>query len=78
MGKEKAKFSGYDSRGYVMIDCAECARGGNGNASCSSGWRIKTGGKGTCFHGDLIEKLELSKPEDQKSKKDKGAADEVN
>ncbi len=76
MKKEKAKFSGNDSRGYLQVDCSECARGGNGNASCSAGGRIKKGMAGACFHGDLLDTLDLETIESGKKKK--GSADEIN
>lgn len=48
-----------DSRGHMFVACSECERGGNGEADCSSGWRIKRGGpeKGACFSGKLLPKF---------------------
>lgn len=61
MKTKKAKYSGKDSKGKVYIDCSECDRGGNGSDKdkCSSGWKIKKGGKGMCFIGILIDGLEI-------------------
>lgn len=55
----KAKYSEYDTKGKLFVDCSECERGGNGSAEhkCSSGWRKKKGRSGGCFMGDLIEGL---------------------
>lgn len=49
-----------DSRGMLFVACSECARGGNGDQSCSSGWQVKRGGpqKGACFTGTLLPKYE--------------------
>jgi hypothetical protein len=57
----KAKFSKCDSRGSLYVDCAECNRGGNGKDKdkCSSGWKIKKGGKGGCFCGVMIAGLKI-------------------
>lgn len=57
----KKVFSERDSRGMLCVDCAECKRGGNGGDSdkCSSGWKIKKGGKGGCFLGKLIDGIVL-------------------
>lgn len=58
---KKAKWSEKDNRGHLSVDCSECTRGGNGNAKdkCASGWKIKKGGMGSCFSGELIEGLEV-------------------
>ena len=59
MKEKKAKYSKKDSRGALYVDCAECARGGNGNDKdkCASGWRYKKGNKGGCFCGQLLPGL---------------------
>lgn len=56
----KAKHSTRDSRGVLFVACSECKRGGNGDESCSSGWKVKRGGleKGACFVGELLDKYE--------------------
>lgn len=56
---KKAKYSTRDSRGMLVVDCAECVRGGNGDGQdrCASGWKIKRGNKGCCFSGVLLPKL---------------------
>lgn len=58
---KKAKHSSKDTRGMLFVDCSECDRGGNGTAAdkCASGWKIKTGRKGGCFIGQLLENLEV-------------------
>jgi len=52
--KETKKGSFYDTRGKLCVDCSECERGGNGDKSCSSGWKKKTKHKGSCFSGTII------------------------
>ena len=56
MAKKKI-YSERDSRGMLCVDCSECKRGGNGDATdkCSCGWKVKKGGMGSCFSGELIE-----------------------
>ena len=58
---KNAKYSERDSRGYAVIDCSECERGGNGSDKdkCAAGWKIKKGNKGSCFNGELISTLTL-------------------
>ena len=58
-----AKYSRRDSRGVLMIDCAECERGGNGSYEnkCSCGGHIKKGGRSCCFAGTLLDGLEVEK-----------------
>lgn len=58
MAKEMAKASHCDTKGKIVVDCAECQRGGNGDAVCSAGWKIKKLHKGCCFSGVLFEHLE--------------------
>lgn len=60
---KKAKYSKHDTRGYLFVDCSECNRGGNGSDpdKCSSGHRIKTGNRGGCFIGTLIDGLVVDK-----------------
>ena len=57
-----AKYSERDSRGYLIVDCSECERGGNGSNKdkCACGWQIKKGRKGCCFAGTLIKDLKVS------------------
>lgn len=52
----KPKYSKRDSRLTLFVDCSECERGGNGDQSCSAGWKTKKGNKGGCFSGKLLEK----------------------
>lgn len=56
----KPKGSYLDSRGYLVVDCAECTRGGNGNDpdKCSCGWKTKRIKKGSCFSGTLMPEYE--------------------
>jgi len=54
MGKQPT-YSERDSRGHLQVYCSECQRGGNGDQSCSSGWRIKKGAAGACFRGVLLD-----------------------
>lgn len=56
---EKAKFSFFDKKGKLFVDCAECERGGNGSDpdKCSAGWRVKKGNNGGCFIGTLKKEL---------------------
>ncbi len=58
----KAKYSEYDNKGKLHVDCFECDRGANGKDEdkCSCGWRIKKGHQGGCFLGTLILGLEIS------------------
>lgn len=59
MKNKLAKYSQYDTRGKLFVDCSECDRGGNGTAEdkCASGWKHKKGNRGRCFMGELIEGL---------------------
>lgn len=59
---KKAKYSEYDSKGKLYVDCSECNLGGNGNDKdkCSAGWRVKKGRMGGCFCGTLIECLVMT------------------
>ena len=41
----------FDTRGALSVDCSECERGGNGDKSCSSGWKTTKQFKGSCFSG---------------------------
>ncbi|RAV18855.1 hypothetical protein [Paenibacillus contaminans] len=56
----KPKYSKPDSRGKLFVDCSECKRGGKGDQTCSSGWKIKTGKRGGCFIGELLDKYKES------------------
>jgi hypothetical protein len=55
------KYSEYDSRGCLQVACCECKRGGNGDKSCSSGWRSKKWDYKACFSGELLDKLKEEK-----------------
>jgi hypothetical protein len=57
MGK-KMKYSEYDSKGKLQVACCECKRGGNGDASCSSGWKSKKWDYKACFCGELLDALD--------------------
>ena len=59
---KKAKYSKYDNRGSLCVDCSECDRGGNGTDKdkCACGWKIKKGKKGGCFLGKLIPGIEAT------------------
>lgn len=52
----KPTHSKLDTRGKLCVACSECSRGGNGEQDCSSGWKIKRGGKNGCFLGELLPK----------------------
>jgi hypothetical protein len=56
-----AKYSQYDSKGKLFIDCSECNRGGNGadKDKCSCGWKVKKGKKCGCFVGKLIDGMAI-------------------
>jgi len=56
--KPKAKYSERDSRGYLVVACCECTRGGNGDKSCSCGGSVKRWNGGQCFSGNLLTKLQ--------------------
>jgi len=53
----KAKHSKEDSKGHLQVACCECDRGGNGDASCSSGWKSKRWDYKACFSGRLLDKF---------------------
>jgi len=55
----KAKYSEFDFKGRLFVDCVECKSGSKGDKSCSSGSRVKKGNVGGCFIGKLHEHLEL-------------------
>jgi len=59
---KKARFSEYDTKGKLFVDCSECTRGGNGDDpdKCSCGWKHKRGRKGGCFIGTLMPGLEAT------------------
>lgn len=60
MAEKKARYSTYDTKGKLYVDCSECERGGNGSDKdkCACGWKVKRGGKGLgCFIGMLLEGL---------------------
>ena len=57
--QKNAKHSKYDTRGYLWVACSECGRGGNGDQSCSAGWKTKRGGTRGCFSGSLREGLKM-------------------
>lgn len=54
-----AKHSKFDTRGKAWIACSECARGGNGDQSCSAGWKVKRGGNNGCCVGSLHDGLAM-------------------
>jgi hypothetical protein len=56
-----AKFSEYDTRGYLYVDCTECTRGRNGQDkdNCSAGYKLKKGHQGGCFLGTLLPTLKM-------------------
>ena len=64
MNVKVAKFSEFDTRGRLFVDCAECTRGGNGAETdkCAFGWRIKRGKNGGCYLGSLLPTLNPPKP----------------
>lgn len=59
----KPKWSEIDTRGYLNTDCSECAKGINGDESCSAGSKpkFKKGGIGSCFMGTLLPKFDIKK-----------------
>lgn len=57
----KPKYSKKDSRGNIQVACCECKRGGNGEASCSCGWKTKRWNQMACFSGELLEKFDAGK-----------------
>ncbi len=61
MRNKKARYSEYDSKGKLYVDCSECKRGGNGNSEdkCSAGWRHKKGKMGGCFIGEVCDGLTI-------------------
>jgi hypothetical protein len=56
----KPKYSKKDSRGMLQVACCECKRGGNGDASCSSGWKLKRWRYLGCFSGELLDKYSVA------------------
>jgi len=44
-------YSVKDMDGRVCVDCTECARGWNGDQSCSAGWHHDRPRRGGCFCG---------------------------
>ena len=52
--EETKKGSFYDIKGKLCVDCSECERGGNGDQSCSAGWKHKKKHKGSCFNGIIM------------------------
>lgn len=62
---KKPKHSSIDERGHVLVDCCECARGGNaeGVDKCSCGWQYKTPGRGCCYLGTLLPGLAFEEKE---------------
>lgn len=64
MKNKKKVYSQKDTRGKVIVDCSECDRGGNGEAEdkCASGWKIKVGGRGSCFCGELLKGVTPNDP----------------
>ncbi|PSV00604.1 hypothetical protein C9J27_05565 [Photobacterium kishitanii] len=59
--KVKAVYSERDTRGHLTVDCVECDRGfyGSDSDKCSAGSRYKSGGKGSCFSGTLMQGLKV-------------------
>jgi len=59
--RKRAKYSIYDDRGHLHVDCAECERGGNGSDKdkCSCGWTVTVGGQGGCFIGDMLKDMTM-------------------
>ncbi len=53
-------FSEKDKRGNWSIDCTECVKGRNGDQSCAAGTRVKKGGLGSCFNGELLDKYKTA------------------
>ncbi|NOR71603.1 MAG: hypothetical protein GQ532_18270 [Methylomarinum sp.] len=55
-----AKYSEYDNRGNLYVDCSECDRGANGTDKdkCAAG-KYKRGNKGGCFLGTLLPELKM-------------------
>ena len=51
----KKIYSEYDTRGALQVACCECKRGGNGDASCSSGWKSKKWDYKACFSGEPLD-----------------------
>ena len=58
----KPKHSEKDSRGMLLIACCECKAGGNGDASCSAGFRSKRWNGKACFSGELLDKFAGATP----------------
>ena len=56
MSKKKI-HSGFDSRGYRYVACSECVRGGNGDKSCSAGWKIRRYHGEMCFSGEPLSEI---------------------
>jgi len=66
---KKTIHSGFDSRGYLYVACSECVRGGNGDKSCSAGWRVKHFHGQICFSGEPLP--EIQKQLNKKSEENK-------
>ena len=54
----RPKRSSRDSKGKLFVACCECKRGGNGEANCSCGWRVKRWNKMGCYVGELLSKFD--------------------
>lgn len=61
MNKEKCKYSSFDTRGKLFVDCTECIRGRNGvkdlTKYCSAGMKVKKTLTRGCFVGELLNHL---------------------
>lgn len=53
----KTKHSFKDKNGALWVACSECNRGGNGDQSCSCGWKCKKFNNTGCFIGKLLPKF---------------------
>lgn len=58
----KSRHSHLDKNGKLWVACSECVRGGNGEKSCSPGWKVKRGGDKGCCLGVLLPKYEIHIP----------------
>ena len=57
----KAKYSFYDQKHRLYVDCTECDRGHFGLAKdkCACGWKTKKPKTGGCYLGTLRVGLEV-------------------
>lgn len=64
----KPEHSFKDSDGHLWVACCECNRGGNGDKSCSCGWKCVKWDHLGCFAGELMDNIPEPPPEPKRTK----------